>query len=244
MIGYSTKLGGAIIMDYIKGISNGEDITTLPYPIKQQIAQECAYQMAKMHHIAPPKFSPTIMNMGTYIDEMFHMIQHLLQKCSMEPHYYHLILAIITKLKTYIMHYDYPCCICHGDFRTGNYLVEKHHLTAILDIEFIHIGLAIEDIAWFTCPIWRYKAPYLHAGGLTTKADFLALYYQHTSIRFHADDLRFFDIIAYIRWVIIAHYQQQRYENQIDKLQKLQSYKNNIKEWINDITHQTTDLFS
>jgi aminoglycoside phosphotransferase (APT) family kinase protein len=42
-----------------------------------------------------------------------------------------------------------PPILCHGDFRTGNYLVEDGRFVALLDWEFAHWGDPDEDIAWF-----------------------------------------------------------------------------------------------
>src|SRR5579862_442790 len=42
-----------------------------------------------------------------------------------------------------------PAVLCHGDFRTGNYLVADHKLAGVLDWDFAQWGDPDDDIAWF-----------------------------------------------------------------------------------------------
>ena len=46
--------------------------------------------------------------------------------------------------------------LVHGDFRTGNYMVQDGRLTGILDWEFSHWGDPDEDIGWLTARCWRF----------------------------------------------------------------------------------------
>ena len=46
----------------------------------------------------------------------------------------------------------------HGDYRTGNYLVDAEgDITAVLDWELAHIGDPLEDLAWALDPLWATK---------------------------------------------------------------------------------------
>ncbi len=44
--------------------------------------------------------------------------------------------------------------IIHGDYRTGNFLEENGHITAILDWELVHLGDPHEDIGWVSMPMY------------------------------------------------------------------------------------------
>ena len=44
--------------------------------------------------------------------------------------------------------------VVHGDFRPANVLVEGGHVTALLDWEFAHLGDPVEDLGWYTAPIY------------------------------------------------------------------------------------------
>ena len=51
--------------------------------------------------------------------------------------------------------------IVHGDYRTGNFLAQGGHITAILDWELVHLGDPHEDLAWASLPMYRGGSPYL-----------------------------------------------------------------------------------
>ncbi len=66
--------------------------------------------------------------------------------------------------------------LLHGDFRTGNFLVDPGGLTALLDWEFTRWGDPLEDLAWLCMRDWRFGVVDRPAGGITTRADFYACY--------------------------------------------------------------------
>ena len=51
--------------------------------------------------------------------------------------------------------------IVHGDYRTGNFLEQAGHITAILDWELVHLGDPHEDLGWASLPMYRGGSPYL-----------------------------------------------------------------------------------
>lgn len=61
-------------------------------------------------------------------------------------------------------------CIVHGDFRTGNVLVdEAGTVTAVLDWEMAHLGDPHEDLAWAMDPLWAHEDPARPGGMIETK---------------------------------------------------------------------------
>ena len=93
-----------------------------------------------------------------------------------------------------------PAVLCHNDFRTGNVMVEGHAVTAILDWEFAAWGDRHADLGWFCAPCWRFGNLSLEAGGLGSRAAFLAGYGAGADPR----HLPFWELAASIRWAIIA----------------------------------------
>src|SRR5690606_13832921 len=61
--------------------------------------------------------------------------------------------------------------LCHGDFRTGNYMVDAGTVTAILDWEFASWGDPYEDLGWLCARSWRFGAPEREVGGVGDRAD-------------------------------------------------------------------------
>lgn len=61
-----------------------------------------------------------------------------------------------------------PPRLVHGDFRMGNVLVDKGHLTGVLDWELAHIGDPHEDLAYGCMTVWRFARPDRPAFGLAS----------------------------------------------------------------------------
>jgi aminoglycoside phosphotransferase (APT) family kinase protein len=93
---------------------------------------------------------------------------------------------------------------CHHDFRTGNYMVDTAGLTAILDWEFAGWGDPMADIGWFTAQCWRFSRPDLEGGGVTSRAAFYAGYEAASGHRINHDAVLYWEIMAHLRWGVIA----------------------------------------
>ena len=107
-----------------------------------------------------------------------------------------------------------PCrvaaCLIHNDFRTGNYLVDQDGLTAILDWEFAGWGDPMADLGWFCAECWRFGRPDREAGGIAARAD---LYRGYLAGGGRVDDaaVRYWELVAHLRWAVIALEQGERH---------------------------------
>ena len=97
--------------------------------------------------------------------------------------------------------------LCHHDFRTGNYMVEEGRLTGILDWEFAGWSDPMEDVAWFCARCWRFGANRLEAGGIADRAPFYAGYETESGRRIDPVKIHFYEIMAHVRWAVIALHQ-------------------------------------
>jgi len=88
----------------------------------------------------------------------------------------------------------------HGDFRTGNFLVDQGRLTAVLDWECSHLSVPAADIGWFCTRSWRFGRTAQHAGGLVTRSAFLADYRAAGGEAISEDEVRWWEIHGLIRW--------------------------------------------
>ncbi|WP_082344453.1 phosphotransferase family protein [Pseudomonas sp. P1.8] len=102
-------------------------------------------------------------------------------------------------------------CLLHGDFRTGNYLAESSRLQAVLDWEFTGWGDPREDIGWFTARCWRFARPDLEAGGIGTLEHFMRGYTEVSALNIEPEELVFWQVMATLRWAVIAQQQAQRH---------------------------------
>ena len=101
--------------------------------------------------------------------------------------------------------------LVHGDFRTGNYMVDQRRLTAILDWEFCHWGDPREDIGWFIARCWRFGNDAKVAGGIARFAALLEGYNAVAAERITAPEIRYFEVLAAARWAAIALLQGDRF---------------------------------
>ena len=66
--------------------------------------------------------------------------------------------------------------LVHGDYRTGNYLVDETGVTTILDWELAHLGDPVEDLGWLCVKSWRFGAIDKPAGGFGSREELWAAY--------------------------------------------------------------------
>jgi len=104
-----------------------------------------------------------------------------------------------------------PACLTHRDYRTGNYMVDAGTLTGVLDWEFAGWGDPREDIGWFTARCWRFGQVHLEAGGIGLLQDFLDGYRSVSALELSSQALRFWQVMAHVRWAVIALQQAQRH---------------------------------
>ena len=100
--------------------------------------------------------------------------------------------------------------LVHGDFRTGNYLVDNGQLTGILDWDIAHWGDAREDLGWFAARCWRFGNDAKVAGGLSRLATFLDAYNAATDVKVTAQEIAYWEVFAAARWAAMAAIQGAR----------------------------------
>ena len=94
--------------------------------------------------------------------------------------------------------------LVHGDFRTGNYMVDDSGLTGILDWEFCAWGDPMSDLGWFCAKCWRFGQSDLEAGGIAPRGPFYKGYEQTTGTRIDPRRVAFWELMAHLRWAVIA----------------------------------------
>lgn len=106
--------------------------------------------------------------------------------------------------------------LVHRDYRTGNFMLgmdggARGSLVGILDWEFAGWGDPLEDIGWFCAKCWRFGAADLEAGGIAARAPFYAAYDAASGRQIDRDAVRYWEVMAHVRWAIIALQQGERY---------------------------------
>jgi aminoglycoside phosphotransferase (APT) family kinase protein len=101
--------------------------------------------------------------------------------------------------------------LIHRDLRTGNYMVDKTGLTGVLDWEFAGWGDPMSDLGWFCASCWRFGRDDLEAGGVGSRASFHEGYRAGGGLAIDDARVRLWEIMAHLRWAMIALQQGQRH---------------------------------
>ena len=99
----------------------------------------------------------------------------------------------------------------HNDFRTGNIMLDASGVTAVLDWEFAAWGDPAADLGWLCAKCWRFGNVAQEAGGIGPRADFYAGYEAESGMRLDHARVRWWELLATIRWAVIAADQAMRH---------------------------------
>ncbi len=102
-----------------------------------------------------------------------------------------------------------PSCdeitLVHGDYRLGNFLVERAggaaRLTGVLDWEMVHLGDPLEDLAWCASPLWRAGTEW--ASGLLPPDEMAAVYTAASGRTVDPARYRFYDVLTLVKMIAI-----------------------------------------
>ena len=107
-----------------------------------------------------------------------------------------------------------PLVLVHGDYRTGNFLVDDGGLQGILDWEFARWGDPLEDVGWLTARCWRANHYDRPVGGLGPRADFERGYRAAGgSGELSPESVHYWELMAHARWAMIAIHQGERHSS-------------------------------
>jgi len=196
------------IMERLPGVAAGHKLTrdSKLVPDGRGLARELAANLARLHRItrarAGLEFLPTMLardciaHYRSYLDTLsraYPALEWGLRWCEINAPQRE------------------DTTLVHRDYRTGNYLVHDGRLAGVLDWEFTAFGNPLEDIGWFCARCWRFARPDLEAGGIAGLGDFVAEYEQVSGHRVMPGDLRYWQVMAHVRWAIIALQQVERH---------------------------------
>jgi aminoglycoside phosphotransferase (APT) family kinase protein len=90
--------------------------------------------------------------------------------------------------------------VVHGDIRNGNIMVGPEGLRAVLDWEAVHIGDAMEDLAWICVPSWRFGQIDKPAGGFGSREELWAGYESVSGRPVDRARAHFYEVLGTLRW--------------------------------------------
>ena len=94
--------------------------------------------------------------------------------------------------------------LVHGDYRTGNYLVDETGVTTILDWELAHLGDPVEDLGWLCVKSWRFGAIDRPAGGFGSREELWAAYERAGGGKVDPIRAHWWEVFGTAHWGIIC----------------------------------------
>jgi len=91
--------------------------------------------------------------------------------------------------------------LVHGDYRTGNFLVDGSRIAAILDWEMVHLGDPMEDLGWACMTLWRGESPYMCH--LLERERLYARYEERSGRRVDVARVHFYEVLATVKMAAI-----------------------------------------
>jgi aminoglycoside phosphotransferase (APT) family kinase protein len=193
------------VMQKLPGVAAGHKVVRLDLN-RRTLAQELAQTAARIHAIRPPlaelPFLKTLLARDVIkacrdyldtLDEPHPVLEWGLRWCERR--------APGEEETTFV----------HRDFRTGNYLVHEGRLAGLLDWEFAALGNPLEDIGWICAKCWCFRHEHHIVGGVADVDDFIPAYEAASGRKVPPEALRYWQVMAHIRWSIIALQQARRH---------------------------------
>ena len=178
-------------------------------PALPAIAERLGRELARIHAIRPPRADLAFLAPYEKVGPA-HQIAGFRAYLDGHPMPRPVLEWGIRWLETHIPPPDAPV-LCHHDFRTGNYMLDGTALTGILDWEFSGWGDSHEDIGWFCSKGWRFARLDREAGGIADRATFYQGYESESGRSVDPRRVFFWEVLASIRWAVIALQQSDRY---------------------------------
>jgi aminoglycoside phosphotransferase (APT) family kinase protein len=196
------------LMRWLPGTAEGKKIVSGAVGGGDALATRLARELASLHRISPPRADLAGLAPPP-LDPARERIEQYARLLAADPDPHP---VAEWGLRWLIRHMPPPVrpVLCHGDFRTGNYLVDDEGLTGVLDWEFAGWSDPHEDIGWFCLGCWRFGAYRCEAGGIAARDLFYRAYAAASRCAVEAERVRWWEVMAALRWLVIALRQRDR----------------------------------
>ena len=197
------------LMRRVPGVAAGHRLVRDDALDGEALAERLGEELARLHFIRPPfpgldfldepDLAPALFRVNTYrawLDEMGAV------RPAME--------WALRWLERFAPE-DETLVLCHGDYRTGNYMVEGGALTGILDWEFAGWSHPHEDLGWFCARCWRFGRDEREAGGIASREALFRGYESVSGVTLEREQIPYWEVMATVRWAVIALQQGYRH---------------------------------
>src|SRR5687768_12776418 len=201
------------IMERLPGVAAGHKVARDPrlVPDRAGLARELAANLARLHTVTPLHSGLAFLNTMLARDDIAHYRAYLDTLGDSQP-------VLEWGLRWCERHAPAreETTFIHRDYRTGNYLVHDGRLSGVLDWEFCAFGNPLEDVGWIFAKCWRFGQNQYPVGGVAHAEDFLKEYEAQSGRRVDAFALTYWQVMAHIRWAVIALQQRERHRSGVE----------------------------
>ena len=193
-------LGEAHITRRVAGETLGRKIVSDPAfeAVRPTLARQCGEILARIHATSPPaearlKTADAAGELDRY-EETFRSTGAV--RPVLELAFRHLRDHLPEPGRT---------CLVHGDFRTGNLIVDPQKgVAAVLDWELSHVGDPAEDLGWLCVNSWRFGRADRPVGGFGDYAELLAGYGAAGGAPIPLSRVRFWQLLGSLKWGVMC----------------------------------------
>ncbi|KAF0105043.1 MAG: hypothetical protein FD144_952 [Rhodospirillaceae bacterium] len=193
-------LGEAYVMRRVGGIAIARKLLRdAPYEAARgRIAGQLGEILARIHATDPATLPPLMRREAA--DHIAGLRRSLDALAQPQP-VFELALTWLDRRKPAPL--DRPVLV-HGDYRTGNYLVDETGVTTILDWELAHLGDPVEDLGWLCVKSWRFGAIDKPAGGFGSREELWAAYERAGGGTVDPVRAHWWEVFGTVHWGIIC----------------------------------------
>jgi aminoglycoside phosphotransferase (APT) family kinase protein len=193
-------LGEAIIVTCVDGETLGRRIVAGESfaGVRPMLARQAGAALARIHAIDPTA-APLLQTLDAPATlESYEAIFRRIGAC--RP-----VLEVAFRLLERDAPAPVPPRLVHGDFRTGNLIIDPAHgLTAVLDWELCHLGDPAEDLGWLCVNSWRFGAVDKPVGGFGGLDDLLAGYTEAGGAPPPVERIRYWQMLGSLKWAVMC----------------------------------------
>lgn len=191
------ELGAGFLMEHVEGEALGPRIVRLDAfaAVRPKLARQCGEILARIHALNPPSALRATPIVGI-IDALER--QHRVEDWP-RP---------VFEWAFRWLRENAPCDVAprvvHGDFRTGNLLIDAEGVRAVLDWELAHAGDPMEDLGWICVNSWRFGAIDYPVGGFGAREDLYEGYAAAGGAPVDRARAHFWEVLGTLRWGVIC----------------------------------------
>lgn len=99
---------------------------------------------------------------------------------------------------------DIAPVLVHGDFRSGNLMIDEQGVAAVLDWELAHLGDPMEDLGWICVNSWRFGEDTHPVGGFGSREELFAGYEAAGGMPVDPARVRYWQVLGTLKWGVMC----------------------------------------